>query len=256
MAQEQEQQQVEQQDPIVESTVEQEVSFQEETVEEGVEASESVDWEVEAKKFQSMYDKKVAEHENLKQDSSDLLQLRQVLSEKPELVNVIEKSLSGESVEDKGTEGSTTPDNFDPWDAYYKPESESYKFRVSQEKKLVHETVDNELAKLQGQMAMNNLKTELVSKHNLGADDAEKFLQFATTPKANLPIETLIKVWKENEGKSVQQSENLETVRKTKSIPKPAGVLQGGQQPQKSEADQVWDRVMSAGRIGKIAKTN
>jgi len=167
---------------------------------------------------------------------------------------MIERGLSGESVEDKGMEGSTTPENFDPWDAYYKPDSESYKFRVSQEKKLVHETVDNELAKLQNQMAMNNLKSELVSKHNLGADDAERFLQFATTPKANLPIETLIKVWKENEGKGAQVSENMEVVKKTKSIPKPAGVLQGGQQPQKSEADQVWDRVMNAGRIGRIAK--
>jgi hypothetical protein len=255
MATEQEQQQVEQQDPIVEGTGNEPTISVEPQLEEGVEASEAVDWEGEAKKFQSMYDKKVAEHENLKKDSNDLLQLRQVLTEKPELVQVIEKSLAGESIEEQSAE-SSTPEDFDPWDAYYKPDSQSYKFRVSQEKKLVHETVDNELAKLQGQMAMNNLKTELVSKHNLGADDAEKFLQFATTPKANLPIETLIKVWKENEGKSVQQSENLETVRKTKSIPKPAGVLQGGQQPQKSEADQVWDRVMSAGRIGKIAKTN
>jgi len=253
MAQEQEQQQVEQQDPIVESTVEQEISLQEETIEEGVETSEAVDWETEAKKFQSMYDKKVAEHENLKQDSSDLLQLRQVLSEKPELVNVIEKSLAGESIEDKGQEKSTTPDNFDPWDAYYKPESDSYQFRVSQEKKLVHETVDNELAKLQNVMAMNNLKTELVSKHNLGADDAEKFLQFATTPKANLPIETLIKVWKEGEGKAVKKTENLEAVQKAKSIPKPAGVLQGGEQPQKSEADQIWDKVMNASKSGRIA---
>jgi len=255
MAKEQEQQQVEQQlDPIVESTVEEQFSFQEETVEEGVEASESVDWESEAKKFQSMYDKKVAEHENLRKDSDDLIRLRNALSERPELVDMIERGLSGESVEDKGMEGSTTPENFDPWDAYYKPDSESYKFRVSQEKKLVHETVDNELAKLQNQMAMNNLKSELVSKHNLGADDAERFLQFATTPKANLPIETLIKVWKENEGKGAQVSENMEVVKKTKSIPKPAGVLQGGQQPQKSEADQVWDRVMNAGRIGRIAK--
>jgi len=255
MAKEQEQQQVEQKlDPIVESTVEEQFSLQEETVEEGVEASESVDWESEAKKFQSMYDKKVAEHENLRKESDDLIQLRNALSERPELVDMIEKGLSGESVEDKGMEGSTTPENFDPWDAYYKPDSESYKFRVSQEKKLVHETVDNELAKLQNQMAMNNLKSELVSKHNLGADDAERFLQFATTPKANLPIETLIKVWKENEGKGAQVSENMEVVKKTKSIPKPAGVLQGGQQPQKSEADQVWDRVMNAGRIGRIAK--
>ncbi len=254
MAKEQEQQQVEQQDPIVESVVEETVSSQEEAVEEGVESSESVDWEVEAKKFQSMYDKKVAEHENLKQDSNDLLQLREALSEKPELVSMLEKGLSGESVEGNETEASTTPDNFDPWDAYYKPESESYKFRVSNEKQLVHETVDNELAKLRNQMAMNNLKTELVSKHNLGADDAEKFLQFATTPKANLPIETLIKVWKEGEGKGAKTSENMEAVKKTKSIPKPAGVLQGGEQPRPSEEDEVWKRVMNAGTRGRLTK--
>ena len=29
-----------------------------------------------------------------------------------------------------------------------------------------------------------------------------KVLQFATTPKANLPIETLIKVWKEKKARS------------------------------------------------------
>ena len=249
-----EQQQVEKQDPIVESAVEQTISLQEDTVEEGVEASESVDWEQEAKKFQSMYDKKTAEHENLTREAQDLLQLKDTLNSRPELVEVIEKNLAGESIEDKESEGSTTPENFDPWDAYYKPESESYKFRVGQEKQLVHETVDNELAKLQNQMAMNNLKTELVSEHNLGKEDAERFLQFATTPKANLPIETLIKVWKENEGKGAKVSENMEAVKKTKSIPKPAGVLQGGEQPQKSEADQVWDRVMSAGTRGRLTK--
>ena len=61
-------------------------------------------------------------------------------------------------------------------------------------------------------------------------------------------------MWKENEGKSVKVSENMEAVKKTKSIPKPAGVLQGGEQPQKSEADQVWDRVMSAGTRGRLTK--
>jgi len=254
MAIEQEQQQVEKKDPIVESVVEPTVSLSEETVEEGVETSEAVDWEQEAKKFQSMYDKKTAEHENLTRESSDLIQLREALSEKPELVDIIEKGLSGESVEGKESQGGTTPENFDPWDAYYKPDSESYKFRVGQEKKLVHETVDNELARLKQDMAMNNLKSELVSKHNLGQDDAEKFLQFATTPKANLPIETLIKVWKEGEGKSPKKSENMEAVKKTKSIPKPAGVLQGGEQPQASEGDQVWDRIMSSSRGGRLAK--
>jgi|TARA_R110002050_G_scaffold105377_1_gene215071 hypothetical protein len=249
-----EKQQVEQTDPIVESVVEENFALQEETLEEGVETSEAVDWEIEAKKFQSMYDKKAAEHENLKRDSDDLIQLKNALSEKPELVDVIEKSLSGESVEGKDMEESTTPDSFDPWDAYYKPDSESYKFRVSNEKKLVHETVDNELGKLRNQMAMNNLKTELVSKHNLGQDDADKFLEFATTPKSNLPIETLIKVWKEREGKGPVVNENLDAVKKAKSIPKAAGVLQGGQQPQASEGDQVWDRIMKSGNRGRLTK--
>ena len=257
MAKEQEQQPVKKQDPIVESAVKETISLQEDIVEEGVEASEEVDWEIEAKKFQSMYDKKTAEHENLRSESTDLLQLRDTLNSRPELIDVVEKNLAGKSVEGKNKEESTTPESFDPWDAYYKPESESYQFRVGQEKKLVHETVDNELAKLQNQMAINNLKSELVSEHNLGKKDAERFLEFATTPKGNLPIETLIKVWKEKEGKSSgveSKNENLTAVQKAKSIPKPAGVLQGGEQPTKSEGDQVWERIMKSGRGGRLAK--
>ena len=254
MAQEQEKQQVEKQDPIVESTVEETLTLQEDTVEEGVEASEEVNWEVEAKKFQSMYDKKTAEHENLRSESNDLIQLRDTLNSRPDLVDVIEKNLAGESVEDKKSGESTTPENFDPWDAYYKPESESYQFRVGQEKKLVHETVDNELARLKNDMAMNNLKTELVSKHNLGQDDAQEFLKFATTPTANLPIETLIKVWKEGKGSTAKPNENKKAVQAAKSISKPAGVLQGGEQPTKSEGDQVWDRIMNTSRGGRLAK--
>jgi len=254
MAKEQEKQQVEKQDPIVDSVVEQQVSLGEEAVEEGVETSEEVNWELEAKKFQSMYDKKTAEHENLRSESSDLIQLRDTLNSRPDLVDVIEKNLAGESVEDKNSGESTTPDNFDPWDAYYKPESESYQFRVGQEKKLVHETVDNELARLKNDMAMNNLKTELVSKHNLGQDDAQEFLRFATTPKANLPIETLIKVWKEGKGTTAKTNENKKAVQAAKSVPKPAGVLQGGEQPTKSEGDQVWDRIMNTSRGGRLTK--
>ena len=209
MANEQEKQEVIKQDPIVDSAVEQNVSFQEEAVEEGVEASEEVNWETEAKKFQSMYDKKTAEHENLRSESNDLIQLRDTLNSRPDLVEVLEEK---------------------------------------------HETVDNELAKLQSQMAMNNLQTELVNKHKLGQDDAQEFLQFATTPKANLPIETLIKVWKEGKGSTAKPNENKKAVQAAKSVPKPAGVLQGGEQPTKSEGDQVWDRIMSSTRGGRLAK--
>ena len=247
-----EQEQVVEQDPIVASTGAEETISVEANEPEGVEPSEvAVDWEAEAKKFQSMYDKKVVEHDSLESQSKDLMQLRDVLNQKPELVDMIEENLAGKS----SSEGSKeVPETFDPWDAYYKPESESYKFRVSQEKKLVHETVDNELAKLQNEMAMNNLQSELVADHDMSKSEAREFLNFATTPKANLPIETLINVWRESKGVNAKPNENKQAVKAAKSVPKPAGVLQGGDQPQKSEKDQAWDRIIQAGSFGRLAK--
>ena len=64
-----------------------------------------------------MYDKKTADYENLSRDSKDMIELKQLLNEKPELVEAMEKTLSGESVESKEEVSSEA---FDPWDAYYK----------------------------------------------------------------------------------------------------------------------------------------
>ena len=143
MAQEQEQQQVEQKDPIVESAVEQEVSFQEETVEEGVEASESVDWEAEAKKFQSMYDKKSADYDKLNNEVEELRkyqQLGKVLQDRPDVVEAMRNTLSGNTAS-KQEEPKVAEDSFDPWEAYYKPGSPSYEMRVQQEKAVAQQAV-------------------------------------------------------------------------------------------------------------------
>jgi len=68
MAKEQEQQQVEKNDPIVESVVEETLTLQEDTVEEGVEASEDVSWQTGAKMCKSMSDNKTAEQEDLSRE--------------------------------------------------------------------------------------------------------------------------------------------------------------------------------------------
>tara|TARA_R100001594_G_scaffold36266_3_gene65857 strand:- start:2361 stop:3128 length:768 start_codon:yes stop_codon:yes gene_type:complete len=248
---------VEGQDPIAEGVgeVNETVSIeepQEEVVEQ--EMTEAIDWEAEAKKFQSMYDKKTVELDKNVTETEQLQQLKGVLEDNPNIVNVIEKELSGESSESQDTNKLKDMSEFDPWEAFHKPDSPSYKHRVANEQKLVHETVDKELAKLKGQMAMNNLRNELVQKHNLGSQDADEFINFATQPKANLPIDTLIKVWKESKGENVKPNENKEAVKKAKSIPKPAGVLQGGDVPKKSETDQVWESIMNAGSSGKLVK--
>ena len=96
------------------------------------------------------------------------------------------------------------------------------------------------------------LKNELKSRHKMSDDEAADFIQFATTPRGDLPLDTVIKVYRERDGKKV--NENKKAVEKAQSIPQSAGVLQGGEAPQKGEKDQVWDRIMNAGSIGRIAK--
>jgi len=251
MANEQENNQVVQDDPIVATTVEQDALSLEQPQEEGVEASTSVDWEAETKKFQSMYDKKTADFENLNSESQELIRLKNLLDSRPDVVEAMESAMQGKS--EKVKEKDLDPESFDPWDAYYKPDSASYKMRVTREKELVHQTVDQELGKLQEAMAVNNLKNELQSRHKLSQHEAEEFLNFATTPRGDLPLDTLIKVWKEKDGGKVQNV-NKEAVEKAQNIPQPAGVLQGGEPPKKNDQDQMWDRIMNAGSRGKIAK--
>ena len=258
---------VEGQDPIAEGVgeVNETVSIeepQEEVVEQ--EMTEAIDWEAEAKKFQSMYDKKTVELDKNVTETEQLQQLKGNNDNTKGLAvgifpfNGTQYTTSDHTENTWAAWSSTNKlkdmSEFDPWEAFHKPDSPSYKHRVANEQKLVHETVDKELAKLKGQMAMNNLRNELVQKHNLGSQDADEFINFATQPKANLPIDTLIKVWKESKGENVKPNENKEAVKKAKSIPKPAGVLQGGDVPKKSETDQVWESIMNAGSSGKLVK--
>ena len=47
-------------------------------------------------------------------------------------------------------------------------------------------------------------------------------------------------------------SENLEAVKNVQSMPKSAGVLQGGDPQKKSELDVSWDRILKAGNAGRL----
>ena len=92
---------VEGQDPIAEGVgeVNETVSIeepQEEVVEQ--EMTEAIDWEAEAKKFQSMYDKKTVELDKNVTETEQLQQLKGVLEDNPNIVNLIENSsLLGDS---------------------------------------------------------------------------------------------------------------------------------------------------------------
>ena len=227
--------------------------------EEGVDYG--TDWENETRKFQSMYDKQKAEYDSLQSQVNQLeplKQLQNVLESRPDVVQAIQERLEGKPTSNNET---IQPDNqvdessFDPWEAYYKPDSPSYKLRVEKEKALVNEAVSEQMAGIQSQVAMQNLKGELKSKYGMeDVTEIDEFINFAMSPRDQLPVELLINVYRQhyNKGVNAPSSENIQAVTETQAIPKSAGVLQGGDPQVKSEVDVSWDRILKAGNAGRL----
>ena len=99
------------------------------------------DWENETRKFQSMYDKQKADYESLKSQYEELApmqDLRKVLDERPDVVELMRNKLEGrpvqETIQQQDDTDTVDESSFDPWEAYYKPESPSYKMRMTQER--------------------------------------------------------------------------------------------------------------------------
>ena len=215
-------------------------------------AEEVVD---DAKKFQSMYDKKAAEYDKLNNELEELRkyeQLGKVLQDRPDVVEAMRNTLSGNEAS-KEEAPKVTEDSFDPWEAYYKPGSPSYEMRVQQEKAVAQQAVQEQMQGFQQQMAINNLRQDLASKHGITDPQmADDFIQFATTPREDLPLDMLVDVYRKYKGGEEKVSPNLEAVQKTKTIPTTAGVVQGSAPEQPNELDDVWQGVMNSSRNTKI----
>ena len=222
------------------------------------EVNYATDWEQETRKFQSMYDKQKAEFDALNSQVQPLQQLQSVLESRPDVVQALQQQLEGKPTqnnETKSQENIVDENSFDPWEAYYKPESASYKLRVEKEKALVNEAVSEQMAGIQSQVAMQNLKTELKGKYGMGDDkEVDDFINFAMTPRDQLPVDFLINVYRQfyNKGENAPSSENIQAVTETQAMPRSAGVLQGGEPNVKSELDVSWDRILKAGNAGRL----
>ena len=221
----------------------------------------ATDWEGETRKFQSMYDKQKADYEKLQGDYKNLQpmsELQQVLESRPDVVEAIRDKLEGkssqETIREQDDPNTVDESSFDPWEAYYKPESASFKMRTSQEKALVDEAVGKHMSQIQGQVALQNLRNELSNNYNMSDEkDINDFIDFATTPRDQLPIDLLIDVYRKHYNKgSDNVSPNMEAVKAAQSIPRTAGILQGGEPPRKNEQDSAWDRILQAGQAGRI----
>ena len=198
-----------------------------------------VDWETEAKKFQSMYDKSEADSAKLNSDVNGVKEQMRNLQQQVEVKNKEDSQVA------------LSEEEFNPWDAYYKPDSPSYQFRAKQEQETINQAVQSQLGQINDQVVMNNTVNELKGNYKLNDNELNEFMKWSTNPVSELSLGTLVKVWREETGAPSNNPNSLDAVKAARQVPRTAGVLQGQQPPQKSEEDKVWEGIMtSGGRFG------
>tara|TARA_R100000008_G_scaffold56806_1_gene35067 strand:- start:618 stop:1409 length:792 start_codon:yes stop_codon:yes gene_type:complete len=204
-------------------------------------SQQQTDWEQEARKFQSLYDKAQSENDKYKG-------VMTALAEKQ-----LQEQGNGDGVnQNSSSEPSLSEDEFNPWDAYYKPDSASYKYRVSQEQRSVSEAVNQQLGQMNEQIMINNTVSELKNKYKLNENEVNQFMEFATRPTEQLSLDTLVKVWRGSTGnvKRPEVRNSVEAAKAAKQAPRSPGALQGAPPAVKDEFDEMWDGVKNAGGMG------
>ena len=213
-----------------------------------LEGQEAMDWQKEAKKFQSMYDKAEAEKKHMDQYKP----LVNLLEQRPDLVETLRDSIVGNTGEDKKTETAQLQDDeFNPWDAYNKPGSPSYEMRVKQEEARINNAVNNAMRGQEQKQFISNTMNKLESDFGMNKDEVQEFMRFAQQPKDNVPLDNLVKLFKMNKG---EYKEPVIQKPDTSNQARTAGVLQGGSVPTKSEQDGMWDQILTAANAGSISK--
>ena len=212
------------------------------------------EWEVEARKFQSMYDRTQAENDKLRK----LEPLGDLLESRPDLVDVLQKNINGQPQQQPQQEAQQglPAEDFNPWDAYYNSESPSFKFRMNQDVQMMNNVVSNALGEQKRQMTeeitYNNTVNELRNTYKFSDNDVQEFMGFVTQPKEQVGLSNLVKLYRDVNKKG-NAPETAQAVKAAQNQPRTAGVLQGGSPSSpKTEENKVWDNIVNAGSRNSI----
>ena len=216
------------------------------------EQSTSIDYEAEAKKFQSMYDRAQAENAKLQQGA----QILQLLEQRPDLVKTLEDGIAGKQTQQQ-PEQTVGKDDFNPWDAFTDENSESGRYVNNKIENMVQQRLQSALSQqqqqIQSEMQMQNTVNELRGTYKMSDNDINDFLQFTTQPKERVGLNNLVKLWQMQNGQSVANNDTMEAVTAAKQAPRTAGVLQGQPQAsQRNDADKMFDSIISTGGSGRL----
>ena len=207
------------------------------------------DWESQAKYHQSEKDKLYAENQKLKQYE----QVGQMLESRPDIVNTITGMIQGGQPA-QSQRVTLDKDEFDPWEAYNDPASKSYKFRQQELQESIDNAVQGQMAGVQRQVGVNELKSQLQAKC-LNDQEINSFFEFANKNPAEYGVDGAVNMWRSISGQPAQEGNNenpLDAIRQNQAVPQQAGVLTGEKPIRKDEKDSMWDSIMKAGSRANV----
>tara|TARA_R110000824_G_scaffold10325_4_gene45726 strand:+ start:704 stop:1429 length:726 start_codon:yes stop_codon:yes gene_type:complete len=218
---------------------------------EATQQQESKDgWESQAKYFQSEKDKLHVENQRLKQYE----QIGQMLESRPDIANTVGTMLKGGQTT-QSERVALSQDEFDPWEAYNDPSSKSYLFRQQELQETINKAVEGQMAGVQKQVGMNQLKSELANK-GLNNEEINSFVDFANKNPAEYGVDGAINMWKAVTQQPTEGSQDnfnpYDSIRQNQAPPQQAGVLNGEQPIRKDEAQTMWEDIMNAGSRTKV----
>jgi len=198
-----------------------------------------------SQKFQSEKDKAVSDAvKKALGDNEEAILLHEALDKRPDLWDQIERGLKGEPAK---PESDKVPEFYDPEAAHTDPTSESYKYRVQQDKKLVEDTVKTLLGEVARQSALQGTEQELRENFGFNAEQVKEFNEFITTPKDQLPLDSVVEVFMKAKGiTSPEMSEALKKVRENKEALASAGAVGGIAEPEPDQRAALRKTVLEA----------
>jgi len=210
-----------------------------------------VDWEEQAKFFQSEKDKLYSENQKLKQYE----EVGKFLESRPDVVEQLQNTVGGQP--NATPQVALKPDEFDPWEAYNDPTSASYKFRMQELQQTINGAVNQATQGIRQESGRANLNAQLKAK-GMNDEQVQSFFDFADKHPSEYGLDNVIKMWQAVQGAPAKGNEGspLDQVRNVQSQPQQVGGILQGEKPQmpKSDNDAMWDGIVAAGGRTNVLK--
>ena len=210
-----------------------------------------IDWEQQAKFFQSEKDKLYSENQTLKQYE----EVGKFLESRPDVIEQLKGAVDGQPKAEQQV--ALKPDEFDPWEAYNDPTSASYKFRMQEMQQTINGAVQEATQGMRQESGRATLNSELKAK-GMNDEQVQSFFDFADKHPSEYGLDNVIKMWQAVQGTPAKGNEGspLDQVRNVQSQPQQVGGILQGEKPQmpKSDNDAMWDSIVAAGGRTNVLK--